>query len=277
MGDRGQLRVGAAVGTAPEELERVELLVRENIDVVVIDTAHGDSIPVYRALKQIKDVFPGLDVVVGNVTEPDSARRLIEAGADGIKVGQGPGSICTTRVIAGVGCPQVTAIYHCANAAGDIPVCADGGITQSGDIPIAIGAGAHCVMLGKMLAGTKEAPGDIVFYQSRQQKAYRGMGSVGAMQSSAGSRQRYNQSHVIPEELVPEGVEGLVPYTGELRLIFHQMTAGLRRGMGYVGAASIDELREKADFRRLTAAGKAESHPHDIAITREAPNYSRDK
>jgi len=270
----GRLRVGAAVGTGAEALERVKLMAHR-VDVIVIDTAHGDSEPVYETLKAIKKAYPKLDVVVGNVSEGSSAKRLAEAGADGIKVGQGPGSICTTRVVAGIGCPQVTAIYNCVKAleGTDVPVCADGGISQSGDIPIALGAGAHCVMLGRLLAGTKEAPGQIVMHQGNQVKVYRGMGSLGAMMDSRGARERYGQRDTSAEKLVPEGVEGLVPYRGTLAELMVQYVGGLRAGMGYVGAADVEELRSKGDFYRITGAGVRESHPHDIVITADAPNY----
>jgi IMP dehydrogenase len=272
---RGQLRVGAAIGVREDAFERVEKLVRENVDVVVIDTAHADSSSVYETLKELKSRFPSLDVVVGNISEADSAKKLAEAGADGIKVGQGPGSICTTRIIAGIGCPQVSAVYECAKVADDydIPICADGGLRYSGDIPIAIAAGAHSVMMGSMLAGVDESPGEIVFVQGRQWKSYRGMGSLGAMSENASSRERYLQIDSGKDKLVPEGVEGLVSCKGKLTVVMHQYVGGLRRGMGYVGAASIEELREKGEFRRITSAGVAESHPHDMTITKEAPNY----
>jgi IMP dehydrogenase len=270
----GRLRVGAAVGTGAEALKRVKLMAHR-VDVIVIDTAHGDSAPVYKTLKAIKKAFPELDVVVGNVSEGDSAKRLAAAGADGIKVGQGPGSICTTRVVAGIGCPQVTAIYNCVKAleGTDVPVCADGGISQSGDIPIALGVGAHSVMLGRLLAGTKEAPGQIVMHQGNRVKVYRGMGSLGAMMDSRGARERYSQRDTQGDKLVPEGVEGLVPYRGTLSELMVQYIGGLRAGMGYVGATNIDDLREKGDFYRITGAGVRESHPHDIVITADAPNY----
>jgi IMP dehydrogenase len=270
--ERGQLRVGAAVGVGDESLQRVELLHRENVDVIVLDSAHGDSKPVLTALRTIKAAFPTLDVVAGNISEPESALRLIEAGADGIKIGQGPGSICTTRKVAGIGCPQVTAVYACARVAAEhrIPICADGGIRYSGDILIALATGAASVMVGSLFAGTKEAPGPVTFLQGRQWKIYRGMGSLGALQASAASRERYRQSG---KHFVPEGIEGLVPYKGELAEILPQYIGGLRNGMGYVGAASIGELHSKADFLRITPAGDKESHPHDVMIAKEAPNY----
>lgn len=267
----GRLRVAAAVGVYDDAFERVEKLLNEKIDLVIIDTAHGDSKGVIETLKQIKKKYD-IDVVAGNISEPDSAERLCKAGADGLKIGQGPGSICTTRIIAGIGKPQVSAIYECAKVASKygVPVCADGGLKFSGDIPIAIGAGAHSVMMGNMLAGTKESPGEFRFHQGVQYKVYRGMGSLGAMESHKGSRERYNQGK---NDLVPEGMEGMVPYKGPLKEVLYQYIGGLRRGMGYVGAGNIEELREIAQFVRITEAGKAESHPHDIIITREAPNY----
>jgi IMP dehydrogenase len=268
----GQLRVGAAIGVGKDAFQRTEKLVEAHVDVVVIDTAHADSKLVIETLKALKKKYPLLDVVVGNVSEASAAKRLIEAGADGLKVGQGGGSICTTRIIAGIGCPQVTAIYNCAKAAEkfDVPVCADGGLRYSGDITIALGAGAHSVMLGNMFAGTKESPGEIVFWNGRQWKNYRGMGSMSAMLHKE-SRMRYNQGK---NELVPEGVEGLVPYRGELKEVVYQYTGGLKRGMGYVGAASVKELQQKADFMHITTAGSHESHAHDVHVLKEAPNYS---
>jgi IMP dehydrogenase len=267
----GRLRVAAAIGVYDDAYERVEKLVAEKIDLVIIDTAHGDSKGVIETLKVLKKRFD-IDVVVGNISEPESAERLCRAGADGLKIGQGPGSICTTRIIAGIGKPQVSAIYECAKVASKfgVPVCADGGLKFSGDIPIAIGAGAHSVMMGNMLAGTKESPGEFRFHQGVQYKVYRGMGSLGAMESNKGSRERYNQGK---NDLVPEGMEGMVPYKGPLKEVLYQYIGGLKRGMGYVGAGNIEELRTIAQFVRITEAGKAESHPHDIVITREAPNY----
>ena len=271
--NKGQLRVAAAVGTGDEALERVERL-SKRADVIVIDTAHGDSKSVIDTLREIKRNY-SLDVVVGNVSIGESAKRLVEAGADGIKVGQGPGSICTTRVIAGIGRPQVSAVYDCAKALAEygVPICADGGLRSSGDIPIAIASGAHSVMMGSMLAGTEEAPGNIVFVDGRQWKSYRGMGSIGAMETSRSSRERYLQQQTGKNQLIPEGVEGLVPYKGKLGDVIFQYVGGLRRGMGYVGASTIEELREKGDFDRITAAGFSESHPHDIKITKDSPNY----
>jgi len=275
---KGQLRVAAAVGTGEEAFERVARLSEKNVDVIVIDTAHGDSKYVIDTLKEIKRNY-SLDVVVGNVSIGESAKRLVNAGADGIKVGQGPGSICTTRVIAGIGRPQVSAVYDCAKAIeeSDIPICADGGLRNSGDITIAIAAGAHSVMMGSMLAGTEEAPGNIIFVEGRQWKSYRGMGSLGAMEISGSSRERYLQQQTEKNQLIPEGVEGLAPYKGRLADVIFQYIGGLRRGMGYVGAASIEELRNKGDFDRITTAGFSESHPHDIKIIKESPNYRKDE
>lgn len=267
----GRLRVAAAIGVYDDAFERVEKLVSEKIDLVIIDTAHGDSKGVVETLKTLKKRYD-IDVIVGNISEPESAERLCRAGADGLKIGQGPGSICTTRIIAGIGKPQVSAIYECAKVAAKfgVPVCADGGLKYSGDIPIAIGAGACSVMMGNMLAGTKESPGEFRFHQGVQYKVYRGMGSLGAMERNKGSRERYNQGK---NDLVPEGMEGMVPYKGPLKEVLCQYIGGLRRGMGYVGAENIEDLRAIAQFVRITEAGKAESHPHDIVITREAPNY----
>ncbi len=271
----GQLVAAAAIGV--NDFERLDLLIKKKVNVVVIDTAHGDTKSVIETLKKIKKDYD-IDVVVGNVSESDSVARLAKAGADGIKVGQGPGSICTTRIIAGIGSPQVTAIYKCSQIADkyNIPVCADGGLKYSGDIPIAIGAGAFSVMMGGMLSGTKEAPGEVIFKNGRQWKLYRGMGSIGAMEEHRGSRERYGQKSSEKKELIAEGVEGLKTYKGELSGVMFQYINGLKRGMGYVGAKNIKELRQKADFVRITASGKAESHPHDVIITREPPNYSID-
>jgi len=276
----GNLRVGAAIGVGEAELERVELCLKKGVDVVVIDTAHGDSQGVYSTLemlKEIKKIYPNLDLVVGNISEAESAKRLADAGVDGIKVGQGPGSICTTRIVAGVGCPQVTAVYDCAKAVRGtgIPICADGGIEYSGDIPIAIGAGAETVMLGNMLSGTLESPGEVIMRRGFPVKKYRGMGSLGAMEKSKASRERYGQVADAKDKLVPEGVEGVVPFKGPVEPIVFQLLGGLRSGMGYVGAATIVELKEKADFRRISRAGLSESHPHGITITEDVPNYER--
>jgi IMP dehydrogenase len=274
---KGRLRVGAAIGTGKDALLRAEKLIGENVDVLVIDTAHGDSKPVLDTLKELKQKFPSVDIVVGNVSIGDSVKRLCEAGADGVKVGQGPGSICITRIIAGIGRPQVSAVYDCAKVADDfgVPVCADGGITSSGDITIAIAAGASSVMLGSLLAGTHESPGEMIFIQGQPWKNYRGMGSLGAMETNAGSRERYSQSDTGKAGLVPEGVEGVVPYKGKVREVIFQYLGGLKRGMGYVGAANIQELREKGEFDRITNAGLSESHPHGVKITKDSPNYKR--
>jgi len=272
----GQLRVGAAVGVGDDAFARLEKLVSQGVDVVVIDTAHGDSKLVIETLKEIKKQYSSIDVVVGNISESESAKRLIDAGADGIKIGQGPGSICTTRIIAGIGSPQVTAVYNCSKIADKtgVPDCADGGIRYPGDVPIAIGAGAHSVMMGGVIAGTDESPGETIFFKGRQWKEYRGMGSLGAMEKNKGSRERYNQKETGKSELIPEGVEGLVPYKGKLSDVIFNFVGGLKRGMGYVGARSIDELREKADFHMITASGQKESHPHDLEVIKEAPNYA---
>jgi len=269
----GQLRVGAAIGV--NDFERLEALLQKKVDVVVIDTAHGDTSKVINTLKTIKQKYD-IDVVVGNVSEGESAKRLAEAGADGIKVGQGPGSICTTRIIAGIGKPQVTAVYECCKVADEynIPVCADGGLKNSGDIPIAIGAGSCSVMMGSMLAGIKEAPGEIIFKDGKTWKAYRGMGSIGAMEDNQGSRERYGQSDTGKKGLIAEGVEGLKPYKGKLKDVIVQYIGGLRRGMGYVGAKDITDLTKKAKFIRISPSGLQESRPHDVVITKEPPNYN---
>ena len=275
MDEQGRLRVAAAVGVGEEALGRVELL-HDYVDVIVIDTAHGDSENVLATLRAIKQKYD-IDVVVGNISEGESAKRLVDAGADGVKVGQGPGSICTTRVVSGTGCPQVTAVFQAVRAieGSGVPVCADGGIENSGDIPIAIGAGAHSVMLGKLFAGTTEAPGDVDFTFTPPMKLYRGMGSLSAMAGSKGSRERYRQGDAGKDRLVPEGIEGVVPFVGELAPLVHQLVGGLRKGMGYVGAATIEELREKADFHHNTVVGIQESHPHGVRMIADAPNYQR--
>ena len=268
----GRLRVGAAVGTGEEALERVSALVEAGVDLIVIDTAHGHSKRVIETLEKIKASFPDLQVVAGNVATAEGTRALIEAGADAVKVGVGPGSICTTRVVAGVGVPQLTAIMEAFSVAKDygIPIIADGGIRYSGDIVKALAAGASAVMLGNLLAGTEEAPGETIYYQGRAYKVYRGMGSLGAMMSRLSS-DRYGQDKM--EKFVPEGIEGRVPYKGKLRDVVFQLVGGLRAGMGYTGARNIKELQEKAKFVRITWAGYRESHVHDVQITKEAPNY----
>jgi IMP dehydrogenase len=271
----GRLIVGAAVGVTPDLEHRVAALVKAGVDVVSIDTAHGHSKGVIDALKNIKKQFPTLDVICGNVATGEAALALAEAGADAVKVGVGPGSICTTRIIAGIGMPQLSAVYLCAKALEDtgIPVIADGGIRFSGDIVKAIAAGASSVMLGSLLAGTEEAPGEIVLYEGRKFKSYRGMGSVEAMED--GSKDRYFQDATDDvKKLVPEGIVGQVPFKGMVREILYQMSGGLKAGMGYCGAADIEELK-KAKFVKITASGMKESHPHDVRITKEAPNYSK--
>ncbi|MDN5298250.1 MAG: dehydrogenase [Clostridiales bacterium] len=270
--ERGRLLAGAAVGIGSDMMERVDALVKAGVDVVALDSAHGHSINIIKAVKVIKDAYPNLDVIAGNVATAEATKDLIEAGADAIKVGIGPGSICTTRVVAGIGVPQVTAVYDCSRVAVayDIPVIADGGIKFSGDIPKAIASGADVVMLGSLFAGTEESPGEIVMYQGRSFKMYRGMGSTAAME--AGSKDRYFQNDT--KKFVPEGVEGRVPYRGYLKDIIYQLVGGLRSGMGYCGTGSIEDLKANGKFIRITNAGLKESHPHDISITKEPPNYS---
>ena len=271
----GRLRVGAAVGVGPERLAHVEALLRVGCDVIVIDSAHGHSKNVIETVRDIKAHFPEAQVVAGNVATAEGAEALIKAGADGIKVGVGPGSICTTRVVAGVGVPQVTAIHHCAVVANNygVSVIADGGIKFSGDITKAIGAGAHVVMVGSLLAGTEEAPGETILYEGRTYKVYRGMGSLGAMMKGQAGRERYGQGEAEPSKFVPEGIEGRVPYRGPVSNMIHQLVGGLRSGMGYCGCRTIEELRQKARFVKITPAGLRESHVHDVTIMKEAPNY----
>jgi IMP dehydrogenase len=270
--DRGRLLAGAAVGVSKDTIDRVEALRAASVDVIVVDTAHGHQRNVRLAVKELRAKYPDLQLIAGNVATAEATRDLIDAGADAVKVGIGPGSICTTRVIAGIGVPQITAIMNCAGEAGKrgIPVIADGGIKFSGDIVKAIAAGAHVVMIGSLLAGTEESPGEIEIYQGRSFKVYRGMGSIGAMKSGSGDR--YFQQG--DQKLVPEGIEGRVPYKGVLAETVYQMIGGLRAGMGYCGTADIEALRHDTQFIRMTAAGLKESHPHDIMITKEAPNYS---
>ena len=271
----GRLRVAAAVGVTKDVEERIDALVNAGVDAVIIDTAHGHSKGVIDTLKKMKKLFPEIDIIVGNVATAEAAKALVKAGADGIKVGIGPGSICTTRIIAGVGVPQLSAIYDCANAIKNsgVPVIADGGVRFSGDIVKAIAAGAGCVMIGSLFAGVAESPGEIIILEGRTFKSYRGMGSIEAMQS--GSKDRYFQdAEDDVKKLVPEGISGRVPYKGTLAEIVYQMAGGLRAGMGYCGAKNITEL-QKAKFIRITSAGVKENHPHDVIITREAPNYSR--
>ena len=269
----GRLRVGAAVGVGGDSDERIEALLDKGVDLIVIDTAHGHSRGVLQAVEQFKEAHSNVDVVAGNIATGDAARDLIAAGADALKVGVGPSAICTTRVIAGAGVPQLTAIMDCAEAAveSNVPVIADGGITQSGDITKAIAAGANTVMIGYLFAGTDESPGETVIYQGRTFKVYRGMGSLGAMQQ--GSKDRYFQGDVETNKLVPEGIEGQVPYKGSISGFIYQLVGGLRAGMGYCGAKTVDELRAHGRFVRITTAGVRESHAHDVTITKEAPNY----
>jgi len=272
----GRLRVAAAIGVTADALERATLLVEAGVDALVIDTAHGHSEGVLKTLKTIKTHFPKIDVIVGNIATGDAAKFLVDAGADAVKVGIGPGSICTTRIVAGVGFPQLSAIVEVANAlkGTGIPIIADGGIRYTGDITKAIAAGASTVMLGSLLAGTKESPGETIIFEGRKFKSYRGMGSVEAMRQ--GSKDRYFQDVEDDiKKLVPEGIVGRVPYKGDLFETMHQFIGGLRAGMGYCGAATIEDLKEHGQFVKITAAGVIESHPHDITITKESPNYSR--
>jgi IMP dehydrogenase len=272
----GSLLVGASIGVGEDALMRAELLAEKGVSVFVIGTAHADSADVFQTLKAVKKLYPRIDVVVGNICEGSAAKSLVKLGADGILVGVGPGSICTTRVVAGVGCPQLTAIHECEKAIRetDVPICADGGIEYSGDIPKAIGAGARSVMLGGLLAGTAEAPGDVITFKGVKYKVYRGMGSEGAMRDLAASKERYGQGGSKAGKLVPEGIEGRVPFSGTIAEVMFQLVGGLRAGMGYLGAATIEDLRWNADFRKVSAAGKKEAHPR-IEITSEAPNYKQ--
>ena len=275
--DQGKLRVGAAMGVGPDNDERVDLLVAAGVDVVVVDTAHGHSQGVLDRVKWVKRRYPEVEVIGGNIATAEAALALRDAGADGVKVGIGPGSICTTRIVAGVGVPQITAIANVSKAleGSGIPCIADGGIRFSGDISKALAAGASSVMMGSMFAGTEEAPGEIILYQGRSYKSYRGMGSLGAM--SDGSADRYFQdASNNADKLVPEGIEGRVPYKGSVLAILYQLVGGVRSSMGYCGCATIDELREKAQFVEITSAGMRESHVHDVQITKEAPNYRAD-
>ncbi len=272
--ERGALRVGAAVGTGADTEERVELLVKSGVDVIVVDTSHGFSRGVLDRVSWIKRHYPETQVIGGNVVTADAALALVEAGADAVKVGIGPGSICTTRVVAGVGVPQISAVAEVADALAPngVPLIADGGIRYSGDIAKALVAGGYCVMIGGLFAGTEESPGEVELYQGRSYKSYRGMGSIGAM--SKGSKDRYFQDATEElEKLVPEGIEGRVPYKGSMVAIVHQLMGGVRAAMGYTGCSSIDEMRTKPQFVRITGAGMRESHVHDVAITKEAPNY----
>ena len=269
---QGRLLCGAAVGISKDTLERAEALVKSGIDVLVVDSAHGHHVNIIEMVRQLRSLYPELTIIAGNVATGDATRDLIEAGASVVKVGIGPGSICTTRVIAGIGVPQVTAIYDCATVAREygIPVIADGGIKYSGDITKAIAAGASAIMIGSLFAGTEESPGESEIYQGRRFKVYRGMGSLGAMKE--GSKDRYFQEN--ENKLVPEGIEGRLPYKGPLADTVHQLIGGLRAGMGYCGTSTIEELKNDTSFIRITGAGLRESHPHDVQITKEAPNYS---
>jgi IMP dehydrogenase len=274
---QGRLLVGAAVGVTGDYLERAEALVNAQVDVLAVDTAHSHSQRVMDVVKEIKRKFPDTDAIAGNIATAEAAADMIRCGADGIKVGIGPGSICTTRVVSAAGVPQITAVAECAQAAKEagVPVIADGGIQFSGDITKAIAAGADSVMIGSLFAGTDESPGETVLFQGRSFKAYRGMGSFGAMQ--AGSRDRYRMGRETSEQkLVPEGIEGRVPYKGSLAGVVAQLVGGLKAGMGYVGCSGIEELQGKARFMKITTAGLKESHVHDVIITREAPNYRLD-
>ncbi|MBI4821938.1 MAG: IMP dehydrogenase [Deltaproteobacteria bacterium] len=274
MDARGRLLVGAAVGVGPDRAGRVALLAQAGVDLLVIDTAHGHTQGVIEAVGRTKRELPEIDVIAGNVATGEGTTALIEAGVDAVKVGIGPGSICTTRVVAGVGVPQLSAVDACFRAAmkRDIPIISDGGIKYSGDVTKALAAGASAVMIGNLLAGTDESPGEVVLYQGRAYKQYRGMGSLGAMQ--AGSADRYGQDAADSKKLVPEGIEGIVPFKGPLEATIRQLVGGVRSGMGYVGALTLSELRDKARFVRISPAGLRESHVHDVVITKEAPNYS---
>jgi IMP dehydrogenase len=269
--ERGRLRVAAASTVGDAGFERSEALVDAGVDIVVIDTAHGHSEGVGLAVERLKRLSNSVQVIAGNVATAEGTRALIGAGADAVKVGIGPGSICTTRMVAGVGVPQLTAIIDCARAAGDVPVIADGGIKFSGDFAKAIAAGASCAMIGSMIAGTDESPGEVILYQGRSFKSYRGMGSLGAM--ARGSADRYFQKDAASDKLVPEGIEGQVPYKGSAHAVIHQLVGGLRAAMGYTGNGSIAEMRSNCTFVKITSAGLRESHVHDVQITRESPNY----
>ncbi len=272
---KGRLRVAAGVGVTADTFDRMKALVDAGVDAIVIDTAHGHSKSVIEKLKEAKRLFPNVDIVVGNVATGEAAKCLVEAGADGVKVGIGPGSICTTRVVAGVGVPQLTAVYDVAQAlkGTDVPLIADGGLRYSGDIVKALAAGGYCVMIGSLVAGTEESPGDTIIFNGRKFKSYRGMGSLEAMEN--GSKDRYFQGNVKDvKKLVPEGIAGRVPYKGTVQEVIYQLIGGLRSGMGYCGAANIEKLHD-AKFTRITNAGMLESHPHEVIITSEAPNYSR--
>jgi IMP dehydrogenase len=269
----GRLRVAAAIGAAGDFLTRAGALIDAGVDAIVVDTAHGHSEGVLKAAAQVREAFPDVQLIAGNIATREAAKALVERGVDGVKVGVGPGSICTTRVVTGVGVPQLTAVFDAVEGAGDVPVIADGGIKYSGDIVKALAAGAACVMMGSMLAGTEESPGESFLLEGRRYKMIRGMGSMSAMQD--GSADRYFQEgELSSKKLVPEGIEGRVPYKGPVADVLYQMVGGLRSGMGYVGCATVEELRTRTEFVRVSSAGLRESHPHDVTITREAPNYS---
>lgn len=274
----GRLIVGAAVGVGPENDERVDLLINAGVDVLVVDTAHGHSQGVLNRVKWIKDHYPNIQVIGGNIATGQAALDLVKHGADGVKVGIGPGSICTTRIVAGVGVPQITAIENVSKAlkGSGIPLIADGGIRYSGDISKALAAGAHTVMMGSMFAGTEESPGEVFLFQGRSYKSYRGMGSVGAMKDGAADRYFQEDNSANVDKLVPEGIEGQVPFKGSVLAIVHQLTGGVKSSMGYCGCKTIDELHEMAEFVEITSAGVRESHVHDVMITKEAPNYHID-
>ena len=269
--DQGRLRAGAAVGVGEGTEERVARLVEAGVDVIVVDTAHGHSQGVLDRVRWVKQNYPQVDVIGGNIATAAAARALVDAGADGVKVGIGPGSICTTRIVAGVGVPQLTAVMDSARAAGDVPVIADGGIKFSGDFAKAIAGGASCAMVGSAIAGTEESPGEVILWNGRSYKSYRGMGSLGAM--ARGSADRYFQKDAASDKLVPEGIEGQVPYKGTVATVIHQMVGGLRAAMGYTGNRTVAEMRANCSFVRITGAGLKESHVHDVQITRESPNY----
>jgi len=273
--DQQRLRVGAATGIGAESQARVKALVEADVDVIVVDTAHGHSQGVLDQVRWVKENFPHVQVIGGNIATGSAALALVEAGADAVKVGIGPGSICTTRIVAGVGAPQITAISNVAQAleGTGVPLIADGGIRYSGDVAKAIAAGAHTIMLGGMFAGTEEAPGEVELFQGRSYESYRGMGSLGAMQQKQGSSDRYFQESSEADKLVPEGIEGRVPFKGQLGAVIHQLLGGVRSSMGYTGSATIEDMRTKPEFVRVTSAGMNESHVHDVTITKEAPNY----